>query len=35
MASEGYDLVLAASRTWLALLRGNIDALDRLERLAR
>jgi hypothetical protein len=31
VATEGYDLVLAAPRTWLALLRGEIDALDRLE----
>jgi class 3 adenylate cyclase len=31
VATEGYDLVLAAPRTWLALLRGKIDALDRLE----
>jgi hypothetical protein len=31
VATEGYDLVLAAPRTWLALLRGDVDALDRLE----
>jgi class 3 adenylate cyclase len=31
VATEGYDLVLAAPRTWLALLRGKIDALDRPE----
>src|SRR6266540_2412879 len=31
VATEGYDLVLAAPRTWLALLRGKIAALDRLE----
>jgi hypothetical protein len=31
VATEGYDLVLAAPRTWLALLRGELDALDRLE----
>jgi class 3 adenylate cyclase len=31
VATEGYDLVLAAPRTWLALLRGEIDALERLE----
>ena len=31
VATEGYDLVLAAPRTWLALLRGEIDELDRLE----
>jgi hypothetical protein len=32
VATEGYDLVLAAPRTWLALLR-KIDALDRPERV--
>jgi class 3 adenylate cyclase len=31
VATEGYDLVLAAPRTWLALLRGEIEELDRLE----
>jgi class 3 adenylate cyclase len=31
VATEGYDLVLAAPRTWLALVRGEIDTLDRLE----
>jgi hypothetical protein len=29
--NEGYDLVLAAPRTWLALLRGEMDEVDRLE----
>jgi class 3 adenylate cyclase len=29
--NEGYDLVLAAPRTWLALLRGDMDEVDRLE----
>jgi tetratricopeptide (TPR) repeat protein len=29
--TEGYDLVLAAPRTWLALLRGEMDEVDRLE----
>jgi len=28
--SEGYDIVLAAPRTWLALLRGEIDDVDEL-----
>jgi class 3 adenylate cyclase len=31
VATEGYELVLAAPRTWLALLRGEIDEVDRLE----
>jgi hypothetical protein len=31
LATEGYDFVLAAPRTWLALLRGEIDEVDRLE----
>jgi len=31
VATEGYDPVLAAPRIWLALLRGEIDAIDRLE----
>lgn len=31
VVTEGYDLVLAAPRTWLALLRGAIDDVDRLE----
>jgi len=31
MATEGYDSVLAAPRTWLALLRGEMDEVDRLE----
>jgi len=31
VATEGYDLVLAAPRTWLALLRGEIDEVDSLE----
>jgi class 3 adenylate cyclase len=31
VASEGYDFVLAAPRIWLALLRGEIDTLDRLQ----
>jgi len=30
VATEGYDLVLTAPRTWLALLRGDIDAVERL-----
>jgi hypothetical protein len=30
VATEGYDPVLAAPRIWLALLRGDLDALDRL-----
>ena len=30
VATEGYDFVLAAPRTWLALLRGELDRLDRL-----
>jgi len=29
--TEGYDRVLAAPRTWLALLRGEMDEVDRLE----
>ena len=29
--TAGYEPVLAAPRIWLALLRGDIDALDRLE----
>jgi hypothetical protein len=33
VATEGYDFVLAAPRTWLALLRGELDRLDRLEAL--
>ena len=32
-ASEGYDFVLAAPRTWLALQRGEIDALHPVEPL--
>jgi class 3 adenylate cyclase/tetratricopeptide (TPR) repeat protein len=31
VATEGYDFVLAAPRTWLALLRGEIDGVDRIE----
>ena len=31
VATEGYDFVLAAPRTWLALVRGELDRLDRLE----
>src|SRR5206468_8781342 len=31
VATEGYGLVLAAPRTWLALLRGETDSLERLE----
>ncbi len=31
VATEGYDFVLAAPRTWLALLRGEIDKIDPLE----
>jgi class 3 adenylate cyclase len=31
VATEGYDFALAAPRTWLALLRGEIDEIDRLE----
>jgi len=31
--TEGYDLVLAAPRTWLALLRGKLDDIDSLEPL--
>jgi class 3 adenylate cyclase len=31
VATEGYDFVLAAPRTWLALLRGQLDRVDRLE----
>ena len=30
VASEGYDIVLAGPRTWLALLRGEIDEIDAL-----
>ena len=33
VATEGYDFVLAAPRTWLALLRGEIDALERVESI--
>ena len=29
--NEGYGLVLAAPRTWIALLRGEMDEVDRLE----
>jgi class 3 adenylate cyclase len=29
--TEGYDRVLAAPRTWLALLRGEMDEVERLE----
>ncbi len=29
--TEGYDLVLAAPRTWLALLRGEMDEVERLQ----
>jgi hypothetical protein len=31
--TEGYDRVLAAPRTWLALLWGEMDEVDRLERI--
>jgi class 3 adenylate cyclase len=31
VATEGYDVVLAAPRTWLALLRDEIDEVDRLQ----
>jgi hypothetical protein len=31
VATEGYDFVLAAPRTWLALLRGEIDAINRID----
>ena len=31
LATEGYDFVLAAPRTWLALVRGDVDQVDRLE----
>jgi class 3 adenylate cyclase len=31
LATEGYDSVLAAPRTWLALLRGEMDEVDRLQ----
>jgi hypothetical protein len=31
VGTEGYERVLAAPRTWLALLRGEIDEVDRLE----
>jgi class 3 adenylate cyclase len=31
VATEGYDFVLAAPRIWLALLRGEIDEVNRLE----
>jgi signal transduction histidine kinase len=30
VATEGYDFVLAAPRTWLALLRGRLDEVERL-----
>jgi class 3 adenylate cyclase len=33
VATEGYDFVLAAPRTWLALLRGEFDRLERVEAL--
>jgi hypothetical protein len=33
VATEGYDFVLAAPRTWLALQRGEFDRLERLEAL--
>jgi class 3 adenylate cyclase len=33
VTTEGYDFVLAAPRIWLALLRGDLDRLDRLEVL--
>jgi class 3 adenylate cyclase len=33
VATEGYDVVLAAPRTWLALLRGKLDEVDRLARI--
>ena len=33
VATEGYDFALAAPRTWLALLRGEIDEVDRLEEV--
>jgi hypothetical protein len=29
--TEGYDRVVAAPRTWLALLRGETDEVERLE----
>jgi class 3 adenylate cyclase len=29
--TEGYEVVLAAPRTWLALLRGEMDEVERLE----
>ena len=31
VATEGYDFVLAAPRIWLALVRGELDTLERLE----
>jgi hypothetical protein len=31
VATEGYDFVLAAPRTWLALLRGQIEEVERLQ----
>jgi class 3 adenylate cyclase len=31
VTTEGYDFVLAAPRIWLALLRGELDTLERLE----
>jgi class 3 adenylate cyclase/tetratricopeptide (TPR) repeat protein len=31
VATEGYDFALAAPRTWLALLRDEIDEVDRVE----
>jgi class 3 adenylate cyclase len=31
VATEGYEFVLAAPRTWLALLRGELDEVDGLE----
>jgi len=31
VATEGYDVVLAAPRTWLALLRGELDQVDGLQ----
>jgi class 3 adenylate cyclase len=33
VATEGYDFVLAAPRTWLALARGEMDKFDHLEAL--
>jgi hypothetical protein len=33
IATEGYDFVLAAPRTWLALLRGESDPLEGVESL--